>query len=291
MIALGGNAIHGDASIRRAATSIARLYSKGNDVIVTHGNGPQVGQLAESLDLGLAILTAQTQAWIGIEIENMIAEGLSGLGLESDYMVPEVVLTRTVVDGKSPAFRNPSKPIGGFYTKRQAEGLSRKGYVMGKFMKGYRRVVPSPDPQEIVEARLIEGMLRDRKIVIACGGGGIPVLRTSKGLDYAEAVVDKDKASSLLASTVKADVFLILTDVDGAYLDFGRRSQRMIGRASAGEMGRYLVAGSFEEGSMKPKVEACISFAESTGKPAVIGSLSRPENAIALKGVTVVMDG
>ena len=259
-------------------------------MIVTHGNGPQVGELATLESQSLAILTAQTQAWIGIEIENTISNALHLIGVKRDYMVPEVVLTRVLVNRSSAAFHNPSKPIGRFYGKKEAASLVRKGYTMKKLIDGYRRVVPSPEPEDILESGLIGQMLDDRKIVIACGGGGIPVFKTQEGLEYAQAVLDKDRTSSLLARKVRADRFLILTNVDGAYLDFRKKGQSLIRRIGTKEMEKHLAEGHFEGGSMKPKVEACVAFARHSRKPAVIGNMSRPENAIAQKGVTVVSD-
>ena len=266
VVALGGNAIEDKKAIGIASSSIAKLYLSGNEVIVTHGNGPQVGELAISQKESLAVLTAQTEAWIGITIEQSIAEALRRLRASSDYSIPQVVLTKTIVDKNDPAFKNPTKPIGRFYTRSQSRALERRGFTMKKLINGYRRVVPSPMPKEIVQKGMISALLKEKRIVIACGGGGIPMIRHARGLEFAEAVIDKDRASGLLARQLKADKFLILTNVDGVYLNFKRKDQRFIRKINASGLRGYLKSGKFEEGSIKPKIESCIDFAESMNR-------------------------
>ena len=273
----------------KAVAAIANLYHNGNEIVVTHGNGPQVGMLATFQKESLAVLTAQTQAWIGMEIERRLSVALKKKEKRLDYSVSEVVLTRTIVDRNSAAFRNPSKPIGKFYTKGEADVLSSKGYVMKKVINGYRRIVPSPEPKQIIESKMIRQMMDKGKIVIGCGGGGIAVCKTRYGFDYAEAVIDKDLASSLLAVELKADRFIVLTNVDGAYLNFRKRNQELIGRISAREMELHLKRGHFEDGSMKPKVEACISFVKETGNPAGIGNILHPENVLSFRKLTLII--
>lgn len=288
VIAIGGNAIADSSKICNAAKAIARLYSKGDEIVVTHGNGPQVGELADIENLRLPVLTAQTEAWIGMEIRNKIAVALDRITGIQNYSIPTVVLTDVIVENGIKAFTNPTKPIGRFMKKKEADVLSRKGFVMHKLIHGYRRVVPSPMPKEIIQAGLIKKLLQDKRIVIACGGGGIPMRTVSGRLEYADAVIDKDRSSALLAKEINADRFLILTDVDGVYLDFGGKSQRLLRKTSSAELRNYLDAGYFEEGSMKPKVESCIYFVVSTRRNAGIGNISRPEGAISMKRLTVI---
>jgi carbamate kinase len=288
VIALGGNALDERMEIDDVAATIAGLYDKGNYIVVTHGNGPQVGSLSSVERLSLPILTAQTEAWIGIEIGNRISRALNRIRRSYGYSVPTVVLTNVIVADDREAFRNPTKPIGRFLSRNEAASARKDGFVVKKLMHGYRRVVPSPSPSSIVQKELVKSLLRERHIVIACGGGGIPMKSVSGRLDYVSAVIDKDRSSALLAKEIGADRFLILTNVEGAYLDFGTKKQRLLGRTSAGEMEQYLRRGCFEEGSMRPKVESCVYFAKATGKCAGIGSMSDPGSAISLKRLTLV---
>ena len=288
VVALGGNAIEDKSSIEAAAKAIARLYQEGNEIVVTHGNGPQVGELAMTQRKSLAILTAQTQAWIGMSIEMSIARALKGQNGSDDYSIPEVVLTKVIVDKSDAAFRNPTKPIGRFYTKSEYERLAKQGFAMKKLIKGYRRVVPSPRPKEIVQKPMILELIRSGHIAIACGGGGIPVIRSKNGLSFADAVIDKDKASALLAKEIKADRFIILTNVDGIYLNFKKRDQKFIGRTTARNLKEYLRLGYFESGSMEPKVSACIDFVDATHNSAGIGNINKPWQAISMKKLTVI---
>lgn len=288
VIALGGNAIGDKGAIWAAAKAIAKLYKEGNEIVVTHGNGPQVGELAIARHESLAILTAQTQAWVGVIIDENIARALKKLNLDGDYSISEVVLTKTIVDRNDKAFRNPTKPIGKFYAKREAELLAKRGFTMKKLLNGYRRVVPSPEPKSIVQKGMIEELLRSKRLVIACGGGGIPVLKERGGLAFAEAVIDKDKASALLAKEIGADRFIILTNVDGIYLNFKKKNQELVSEMSAKRLKEYLKLGSFEPGSMEPKVSACIDFVESTHNPAGIGNINKAERAVSMKGLTLI---
>ncbi len=288
VIALGGNAIAESGKVRGVAKAIARLYARGDEVVVTHGNGPQVGELSDIESLRLPVLTAQTEAWIGTEIGNSIAAALQSPAGSLRYSIPTVVLTYVIVRSGRKAFSNPTKPIGRFMEREEAEAMRSKGFAVRKLIHGYRRVVPSPNPKEIIQAGLIERLLRDRRIVIACGGGGIPMRRVSGRLEYADAVIDKDRTSALLASEINADRLIILTDVDGVYLDFSSKSRRLLRKASTSELRKYAKAGYFEEGSMKPKVESCIYFVDSTKRDAAIGNISRPEDAISMRNATVI---
>ena len=255
---------------------------------MTHGNGPQVGLSTTLHNEVLAVLTAQTQALIGVRIENALANALKRINKRYNYSIPEVVITEVVVDKSDKAFKNPSKPIGKFYTKADARAAARRGFVIKKLIGGYRRVVASPQPKTIVQRGLIQELLKERKIVIACGGGGVPVIKGPKGLRYAEAVLDKDRTSALIAEEVKADMLIMLTNVDGAYLNFKKKNQRLIGSVVVKELRKYLRDGQFEAGSMKPKVEACVDFVSKTKKKAGIGNLNNPEAVISLKKLTLI---
>lgn len=289
VIALGGNAIKDSSSIAYVADVIAGLYARRNEVVVTHGNGPQVGELAESERRNLAILTAQTEAWIGLEISNKISVALRKANVARNHSIPAVVLTDVLVSNDPDAFKNPSKPIGRFYNEKEAELLRKKGLSVKKLIHGYRRVVPSPHPKTILQKDLIEYLLKGRHIVIACGGGGIPLIDSYGRLEYVDAVIDKDRASGLLAKEIKADRFIILTNVDGAYINFGKKNHELLKRIKAVKIREYLDLGYFEDGSMGPKVESCIDFVKSTGKMAEIGNMSNPEDITLQKRHTIVI--
>ncbi len=286
VVSIGGNALeYGKGKAASLARAIESLYKRG-DIVITHGNGPQVGKLAsEEQSASLAILTAQTQAEIGIFMKGKLEENLPS--------PPEIaiVITSAVVNPGDPSFSNPTKPIGKFYGKKVARAMSQHGYAMRKLIGGYRRVVPSPIPLSIPELPLVKRLLDSHLLVIAGGGGGIPIVPIRRGIKFAEAVIDKDRTSSLIAEGIGAQMLLVLTNVDGAYLNYGKKGERLIGRAGVHEMNTYLRNGSFEEGSMKPKVEACVNFVEHTGKIAVIGNISRAEDVLALRRCTIITEG
>ncbi len=289
LIALGGNALDDNRAMSEAAKVIARLHAQGNQVVVTHGNGPQVGELAIAEHESLAVLTAQTQAWIGLNISGRISSQLRRLRVRSSDAIPEIMLTRTLVDRTDPAFRNPTKPIGKFYRSAEAARMSRKGMRMKKLINGYRRVVPSPEAMDIIGKETIIKLLGSGHIVIACGGGGIPVFDSGRGLHFADAVIDKDSASSLLARQIYADRFIILTNVDGVFINFKRRDERLLRRIRSRELEEYLDAGQFEQGSMSPKVRACLSFVIHRKRPASIGSMDRAALvALGRSGTTIM---
>jgi len=284
VIAVGGNALADAGMLKNLSDAVLALSRRGNEILITHGNGPQVGELALVEKKNLAILTAQTEAELGLEIELSLSASAKG----RNGSKPAIVLTRVLVDGNDAEFRHPSKPIGPFISKAKARSIAEKGMAVKKLIHGYRRVVPSPRPKEILEVGLIHRLLSDRYVVIAAGGGGIAVMRKGQGLAYADAVIDKDLASSFLASALNADRLFILTNVDGAFLDFNTRDARMIARASTREMAKYAAEGQFEGGSMLPKVEACVEFVKKTGKLAAIGNLSNTKGVLDLKGATVI---
>jgi len=284
VIALGGNAL-GDASVlKNLSKSILRLARSGNEIVITHGNGPQVGELAALENKSLAVLTAQTQAELGLELENSMMNSANS-GAEVRLAT---VLTRTLVDGKDIEFKEPSKPIGPFLSEAQARRLAGKGLEIRKLIHGYRRVVPSPKPKLIMETGLISHLLKNKYVVIAAGGGGIAVVRRRGRLSYADAVIDKDAASSLLATKLNADKLFILTNVDGAFIGFNNKGAELIGHATVKEMQAHMRAGQFEKGSMLPKVSACVDFIMKTGKPAAIGNLRRAKDVFESKRATVI---
>ncbi|KQM53838.1 carbamate kinase [Pseudomonas sp. Leaf15] len=282
VVALGGNALlrRGEpmtadnqrANIRIATEQIAKIHP-GNELVIAHGNGPQVGLLSlqaaaytQVSPYPLDVLGAETEGMIGYIIEQELGNLL-------DFEVPfATLLTQVEVDAKDPAFQNPTKPIGPVYSKAEAEKLAaEKGWAIAPDGDKYRRVVASPRPKRIFEIRPIKWLLEKRAIVICAGGGGIPTMYGEDGkLRGIEAVIDKDLCSSLLASQLDADLLVIATDVNAAFIDFGNPTQKAIGQAHPDDMEKL----GFAAGSMGPKVQAACEFARQTGKTAVIGSLS-----------------
>ena len=282
VVALGGNALlrRGEpmtadnqrANIRIATEQIAKIHP-GNELVIAHGNGPQVGllslQAAANTSVSpypLDVLGAETEGMIGYIIEQELGNLL-------DFEVPfATLLTQVEVDAKDPAFQNPTKPIGPVYAKAEAEKLAaEKGWAIAPDGDKYRRVVASPRPKRIFEIRPIKWLLEKKAIVICAGGGGIPTMYGEDGkLRGIEAVIDKDLCSSLLATQLEADLLVIATDVNAAFIDFGKPTQKAIGQAHPDDMEKL----GFAAGSMGPKVQAACEFARQTGKTAVIGSLS-----------------
>lgn len=298
VVALGGNALirkeeRGTfeeqlSNMLKAAPTIAELSRKYR-LVVTHGNGPQVGNLYLQQELvhevpamPLHACVAMTQSLIGYMIQ------LAVTAVDPSLSVV-VIPTRVVVDDHDPAFTNPTKPIGPYYPDEQVRSLVVKGwnvvYVPGR---GYRRVVPSPRPKRIVEVAVIRELVGKVDLVIAAGGGGIPVLERDGRLIGVDAVIDKDLASSLLAREIGAYKLVILTDVDGVYLDFGKPSAKLVERLSIAEAEGLLKSGYLPPGSMGPKVEACIDFARSTRRPCIIGSLEKALEVVEGLSGTVI---
>lgn len=282
VVALGGNALlrRGEpmtadnqrANIRIATEQIAKIHP-GNELVIAHGNGPQVGLLSlqaaaytQVSPYPLDVLGAETEGMIGYIIEQELGNLL-------DFEVPfATLLTQVEVDANDPAFKNPTKPIGPVYSKAEAEKLAaEKGWAIAPDGDKYRRVVASPRPKRIFEIRPIKWLLEKSSIVICAGGGGIPTLYGEDGkLKGIEAVIDKDLCSSLLASQLEADLLVIATDVNAAFIDYGKPTQKAIGQAHPDDIEKL----GFAAGSMGPKVQAACEFARKTGKTAVIGSLS-----------------
>ncbi len=291
LVALGGNALIKKGQVGTAeeqfenlkipVQQIARLSSLYR-IIITHGNGPQVGNLLlqeECCDvvpkMPLEILVAQTQGQIGYMIESTLDSELMKAGISGKNLVS--LISYVVVNEQDPAFKNPSKPIGQAYTSQTAAALP---YRTVKTDKGYRRVVASPKPVTIVEKREIKRLTDMDFIVICCGGGGIPVVREGRAFSGVDAVIDKDLASARLALEVGVDIFLIATDVPGVALHYGEKGQQFLRTLTVKDAGRYLKEGRFPPGSMGPKVEAAIEFIRHGGERAVITSIETIEEAV-----------
>lgn len=287
VIALGGNALGNTPyeqleKIKVAAKTVADLVESGNEVIVSHGNGPQVGMINIGLsaaaeygvirsDMPLPECGAMSQGYIGYHLQNAISNEFIRRGISKDTVT---LVTQVVVSEKDPAFQHPTKPIGAFYTKEKAAALAaEKNYIMAEDAgRGYRRMVPSPKPIDIVEKDSIRKLASSGSVVIAAGGGGIPVVKNGSSFTGVMAVVDKDFASEKLAELVDADFLAILTGVDKVCVNYSKPNQRELSVMHICEAERYCGEGQFAEGSMLPKVQAAIKFAR-YGGTAVITSL------------------
>jgi carbamate kinase len=303
IVALGGNALIRKGqkgtveeqfeNLKVPIRQIARL-SRKYKIIITHGNGPQVGNLLLQQEhctvvpkLPLEILVAQTQGQIGYMIESTLDSELMALGIHTQPLVS--LISYVVVDENDPAFKNPLKPIGPVYSEKEAASVP---YPMRKTAKGYRRVVVSPKPVSIVEKREIKKLIEMNFIVICCGGGGIPVIREGRTFQGIDAVIDKDLASAKLAEEVGADIFLIATDVQGVALNYGTKNQKFLRSVTLEQAQRYLKEGHFSPGSMKPKIGAAIQVVLNCGARSVITSLEDIEQAVAGKaGTEVIREG
>jgi len=297
LIAVGGNSLirAGEkgtvaeqlANTRRTASAIVGIIRRGFRVVVTHGNGPQVGAALLRSERAsdqvyshpLDVCGATTQGEIGYLLQQSAHNELAAAGLD---LAVVTVLSQVVVRRDDPALDHPTKPIGPFYSRADAEARRRLlGWaIVEDAARGYRRVVPSPDPVEIVEEGVIRALVEHGVLVIALGGGGIPVVRENGALVGIEAVIDKDRASALLASRLGVDLFIISTDADRVYLDYRRPTERPIDRATAGEMRRHYEAGQFPPGNMGPKIESALRFLESGGREVVITSYDRLAEAV-----------
>ncbi len=301
LIAFGGNALikrgqrgtHKEqfVNLKLPMRQIARLSRKFKFVI-THGNGPQVGNLLlqqESCDavpkMPLEIIGAMTQGQIGYMIESSLDDALMEIGVNGEQQFVTLI-TYVVVDQGDPGFKNPTKPIGPTYTEAQAAQLP---YQMVKTDRGFRRVVASPRPLNIVEHREIKKLIDMDFIVICCGGGGIPVIRMERKFRGVEAVIDKDLASAVLAKEIDADIFVIASDIAGAGINWGTPDQQILRRVPTSQMEQYLSEGQFPAGSMGPKVEAITEFHKTTGNRGVICQIEDIEKAIAGKAGTEIV--
>lgn len=284
VVALGGNTLGQSPEeqlelVKGTAKSLVSLIQKGYEVVISHGNGPQVG----SINLGLNYAAengqgpafpfpecgAMSQAYIGYQLQESLLNELHALNIDKQVVT---LVTQVEVAGDDQAFNNPTKPIGLFYTKEQAEQtMEEKGY---KFVedsgRGYRRVVPSPMPINIVELDSIETLIKHGTLVIAAGGGGIPVVKEEGNYKGVDAVIDKDKTSALLAAHLKSDQLIILTAVDYVYINYGKDNQEALGEVTVDEMNQHIADGQFAKGSMLPKVEAALQFIEKNPEGSVL---------------------
>jgi len=308
LVAIGGNALirAGEqgtiaeqlANTRRTAASIRRLIDLGYGLVITHGNGPQVGaQLLRSerasdvaYSQTLDVCGAASQGEIGYLLAQALHNELSAAGLN----IPVVcVITQTVVSADDPAMLDPSKPIGPFYSRSDAEEKKRVlgWHIVEDAARGYRRVVPSPEPLEIVEFELIHELIERGALVVSTGGGGIPVLREGNRLRGVEAVIDKDRASAVLAAQLGVDLFAICTDADYVYLNYKQPNQTALREVTASELAAFHRAGHFPAGNMGPKVESVLNFLRQGGKEAVITSFEQlPEAVEGRAGTHIVPD-
>ena len=304
VIALGGNALGKNlpeqmAAVKHTARAIVDLIEEGHEVVVTHGNGPQVGMINSAMTTlyredpshpmaPMSVCTAMSQGYIGYDLQNALREELLNRGIQRPVAT---ILTQVEVDPADPAFQNPSKPIGTFMTEAEAEEMRRRGNaVMEDAGRGWRRCVASPLPKSIIEIDTIRALLAAGQVAVACGGGGIPVYRTGHNhLKGAGAVIDKDFASELLAEQLDADTLIILTAVEKVAVNFGRPDQLWLDRLTPEFARQYAAEGQFAPGSMLPKVQAAVKFAESKpGRTALITLLEKAKDGIAGKTGTSI---
>lgn len=304
LVALGGNAMtsadgsaHPDAQVRaitEAMEHVAELVEAGHDVVLTHGNGPQVGNLLVKNELAASVVPpvpldwcgAQTQGTIGFTMLDALEPALARRGVARPVAA---LVTRTLVAADDPHFLDPTKPIGRYLPADDAQQMIEHGQQWeDRGDKGWRRVVASPEPREILDLAAIRALVESGHIVVAAGGGGIPVVRGADGtLSGVEAVIDKDLTAALLAQTLECDILIIATDVDHAMVDYGTATERPLGFTSLAQMQAYAVDGQFSSGSMGPKVDAAMRFAESGGR-SIITSLAHITDAVDREFGTVI---
>lgn len=306
VVALGGNALGKNPVeqlmlLEKVAKIIVKLIKDGNKIVLTHGNGPQVGQILLAMEyssnsevktpfMPLTECGSMSQGYIGYQLQQCLQDELERAGIVKNCAT---LITQVLVEANDEAFQNPTKPIGMFYTKEEAMKIEQeKGYQFVEDAgRGYRRVVPSPKPVDIIEKNVIRQLVDNDNIVIACGGGGIPVIKTDKIklLEGIEAVIDKDKSSALLAREIDADMLLILTAIDKVYLNYNKDNQLGLDVISVDEALKYIDEGQFAKGSMLPKIEACIDFvSQNDDKVAIISSLENAYEAITGNTGTVI---
>ena len=300
VVSLGGNALGNNSeeqkkALIKVADAIVDLIIDNNEVAIVHGNGPQVGMInlafetsKETPNMPFPECGAMSEGYIGYHIQNALYNALNAKGVNKTVAT---VVTQVLVDPKDPLFLSPSKPIGSFYSKEEAEKIAlEKGYTMKEDAgRGYRRVVPSPLPIDIIEKSAINSLMKDGQVVICAGGGGIPVIKNGNKLEGVAAVIDKDYASSKLADLINADYLVILTAVNNACVNFGKPNEKKLENVSTMELENYFEEGHFLKGSMYPKVQACLNFVKSgKNKTAIIASLENAKDAFKEKAGTII---
>ena len=299
LIALGGNALGKNPSeqlelVKRVSSIIVSLVEMGNEIVITHGNGPQVGMINLAFDndsLGFSMpfaeCNAMSEGYIGYHLQQSITNELRKRSINKSCVS---VITQVIVDKNDKAFSEPTKPIGNFYTKEESERLSLENNYIYKedAGRGYRRVVASPEPIDIVEKESINSLINAGNIVIAVGGGGIPVVNDNGILTGVDAVIDKDLSSSLLARLIDFDMLLILTNVEKVYLNYNKDNEIGLDTLSVDDALKYIDDGEFAKGSMLPKIKACVSFVKETNKQAIITSLLSAKDALEGKTGTLI---
>ena len=304
VVALGGNALGNTPEqqrelVRGTAVSLADLVERGFELVIGHGNGPQVGMINLAMEYssqkggGTPFMPfpecgAMTQGYIGYHLQQALQNELRRRGIVREVAT---VVTEVVVDQSDPGFAHPTKPVGSFYTREEAEKIAaEKGFTFVEDAgRGYRRVVPSPIPQRIVELGVVQQLIASGDVVITVGGGGIPVVETEEGLCGVPAVIDKDRASALLAREIRADRLIILTAVDRVCVNYGKPDQRELAEMTLDDCERYIAEGQFAPGSMLPKVESCLNFVRACPRStALITSLARAAEALEGKTGTVI---
>ena len=298
VVSLGGNALGKNPQeqkdlLKQVATPIVELIKEGHEVVIAHGNGPQVGMINLSFsessstpEMPFPECGAMSQGYIGYHLQNAIGNELTAQNIDKSIAA---IVTQVIVDENDPAFNRPTKPIGSFYTKEESEKLAKTmGYNMIEDSgRGYRRVVPSPLPIDVKEKAVIKSLLDAKHIVITVGGGGIPVVIKGNTLEGVAAVIDKDNASAKLAELINADVLVILTAVDNVYINFGKPNAEALGEISIERLEQLIEEKHFAEGSMLPKINATMAFAKNN-KISVIASLNNAKEAFNLKAGTII---
>lgn len=301
VIALGGNALgenstEQEENIIKVINNIIPLIKDGNQIIITHGNGPQVGMIYNAFDemsrknknfkINLPECTAMSQGYIGYHIQKNLRNKLKDEGIDKKVIS---IITEVLVDENDESILNPSKPIGEFHTKEEAiklMNLTGDKYINDS-NRGYRKVVPSPKPIDIINIETLNDLIRNDNIVIFGGGGGIPISNISVNKSI-NGVVDKDLVSALIAEKSKSDVLIILTSVQKALINYGKKNEKAIEDISITEIEKLLLEGHFAKGSMLPKIEASINFVKNTNKPAIITSIDNLDNAVNFKESTII---
>ena len=300
VVSLGGNALGNNAEeqkllVSNVAKYIVKLMKDGHEVVIVHGNGPQVGMInnafneAKSVpDMPFPECGAMSQGYIGFHLQNALQNELKAQGVKRNVAT---VVTQVVVDKNDPLFQNPSKPVGTFYSKEEAEVVAKeKGWTMKEDAgRGYRRVVPSPLPIDIEEKEVISTLVKSGNVIICAGGGGIPVIKEGNKLVGVAAVIDKDYASALVAELVDADYLVILTAIDNVCINYKQPNEKKLTNVSVNEIKEYLKGDYFAKGSMYPKVNACVKFLTNCpNKTAIIAALENAEKAFEEKSGTII---